>query len=43
MKKQIQKSLAIDLIDFLKSLPDINITQSGPKGQLDLYFYENLS
>jgi len=32
-KKQIDESGAIDLIDVLKSLPDINITQSGPKGQ----------
>ena len=32
-KKQIDESGAVDLIDVLKSLPDINITQSGPKGQ----------
>ncbi len=32
-KKQIQETGAVDLIDVLKSLPDINITQSGPKGQ----------
>ena len=32
-KKQINESGAIDLIDVLKSVPDINITQSGPKGQ----------
>ena len=32
-KKQINESGAIDLIDVLKSIPDINITQSGPKGQ----------
>ncbi len=32
-KKQIIESGAIDLIDILKSLPDVNITQSGPKGQ----------
>ena len=32
-KKQIEESGAVDLIDVLKSLPDINITQSGPKGQ----------
>tara|TARA_B100001123_G_scaffold174431_1_gene200373 strand:+ start:88 stop:1956 length:1869 start_codon:yes stop_codon:yes gene_type:complete len=32
-KKQIVESGAVDLIDVLKSLPDINITQSGPKGQ----------
>jgi vitamin B12 transporter len=32
-KKQINESGALDLIDVLKSIPDINITQSGPKGQ----------
>ena len=32
-KKQILESGAVDLIDVLQSLPDINITQSGPKGQ----------
>ena len=32
-KKQIIESGAVDLIDILKSLPDFNITQSGPKGQ----------
>jgi len=32
-KKQIEESGAVDLIDILKSVPDINITQSGPKGQ----------
>ena len=32
-KKEIQDSGAIDLIDALKLVPDINITQSGPKGQ----------
>jgi vitamin B12 transporter len=32
-KKQIEDSGAIDLIDILKSVPEINITQSGPKGQ----------
>ncbi len=32
-KKQIEQSGAVDLIDILKSVPDINITQSGPKGQ----------
>ena len=32
-KKQIEESGAVDLVDVLKSLPDINITQSGPKGQ----------
>lgn len=32
-RKQIEESGAIDLIDILKSSPDINITQSGPKGQ----------
>jgi outer membrane cobalamin receptor len=32
-KKQILESGAVDLIDILQSLPEINITQSGPKGQ----------
>ena len=32
-KKQIEESGAIDLIDVLRSVPDINVTQSGPKGQ----------
>jgi vitamin B12 transporter len=32
-KKQIVESGAVDLIDVLKMAPDINITQSGPKGQ----------
>lgn len=32
-KKQIEESGAVDLIDVLNTLPDINITQSGPKGQ----------
>ena len=32
-KKQIEESGAVDLIDVLKSIPNINITQSGPKGQ----------
>jgi vitamin B12 transporter len=32
-KKEIESSGAIDLIDIFKSIPDINITQSGPKGQ----------
>ena len=32
-KKEIEQSGAVDLIDVLNSLPDINITQSGPKGQ----------
>ena len=32
-KKQIIESGAIDLIDVLNIIPDINITQSGPKGQ----------
>ncbi len=32
-KKQIIESGAIDLIDVLNAVPDINITQSGPKGQ----------
>ena len=32
-KKQIVESGAVDLIDVLNTIPDINITQSGPKGQ----------
>ncbi len=32
-RKQIDESGAVDLVDVLKSVPDINITQSGPKGQ----------
>ena len=32
-KKQILESGAVDLVDILQTLPDINITQSGPKGQ----------
>jgi vitamin B12 transporter len=32
-KQEIEESGAVDLIDVLNSLPDINITQSGPKGQ----------
>ena len=32
-KKEIEQSGAVDLIDVLNSLPDINITQSGSKGQ----------
>jgi vitamin B12 transporter len=32
-KKQIQEMGSVDLIDVLKTIPDINITQSGPKGQ----------
>jgi vitamin B12 transporter len=32
-KKQIIESGAVDLIDILNTIPDINITQSGPKGQ----------
>ena len=32
-KTQIEESGAVDLIDVLKSVTDINITQSGPKGQ----------
>ncbi len=32
-KKQIIESGAVDLIDILQSLSDVNITQSGPKGQ----------
>lgn len=32
-KQQIEDIGATDLIDILKIIPDINITQSGPKGQ----------
>jgi len=32
-KKQIEDSGAVDLIDIFKTSSDINITQSGPKGQ----------
>jgi len=32
-KKQIDDMGAIDLIDVLKTIPNINITQSGPRGQ----------
>ena len=32
-KKEIIESGAVDLIDVLNIIPDINITQSGPKGQ----------
>ncbi len=32
-KRQIIESGAIDLIDVLSTIPDINITQSGPRGQ----------
>lgn len=32
-KQEIEESGAVDLIDVLNSLPDINVTQSGPKGQ----------
>ena len=32
-KKQIIETGAVDLIDVLKTLPDINVPQSGPKGQ----------
>lgn len=32
-RKQIEISGAIDIIDVLQSIPGINITQSGPKGQ----------
>lgn len=32
-KKEIIESGAVDLIDVLSIIPDINITQSGPKGQ----------
>ena len=32
-RKTIEESGAVDLIDILKSISDVNITQSGPKGQ----------
>ncbi len=32
-RKEIEQIGAVDIIDVLKSVPDINITQSGPKGQ----------
>lgn len=32
-KKEINEINAIDLIDVLKTVPNLNITQSGPKGQ----------
>ena len=32
-KRQIIESGAVDVIDLLKTVTDINITQSGPKGQ----------
>ena len=32
-KEEIDRSGAVDVIDVLKNIPDINITQSGPKGQ----------
>ncbi len=32
-KKQIDEIGAVDIIDVLNTIPDINITQSGPKGQ----------
>ena len=32
-KKKIVETGAVDLIDVLKTIPDINVTQSGPKGQ----------
>ena len=32
-KKQIDQINAVDLIDVLKTIPNLNITQSGPKGQ----------
>ena len=36
-KKQIVEIGAVDLIDVLNIIPDINITQSGPKGQRHLF------
>ena len=32
-REQIEEAGSIDLIDVLQSIPSINITQSGPKGQ----------
>lgn len=32
-KKEINEMNAVDLIDVLKTVPNLNITQSGPKGQ----------
>ena len=32
-KKKIEESGAIDLVELLQTVPDINITQSGPSGQ----------
>jgi len=32
-KKKIEESGVVDLIDVMKLVPDVNITQSGPKGQ----------
>ena len=32
-REQIEETGSIDLIDVLQSIPSINITQSGPKGQ----------
>ena len=32
-REEIDKTGAIDIIDILSSIPSINITQSGPKGQ----------
>ena len=42
-KKQIEESGAVDLIDVLNTLPDINITQSGPKGQQASMFMRELA
>ena len=32
-RKEIQESGAIDLPDLLENIPNINVTQSGPRGQ----------
>ena len=37
-KREIIDSGAIDLIDVLRLVPDVNITQSGPKGQQSSMF-----
>lgn len=42
-KDQIDKIGAIDIIDVINSLPSINITQSGPKGQQASMFMRGTS
>ena len=41
-KKKIVETGAVDLIDVLKTIPDINVTQSGPKGQQASLFIREL-